>query len=269
MLFRFAGKDDFSALCTLWAEAFGDSPDYIESFYRTHFSPEFTAVCEMNGQVCAMANLLPCSLFSDGKKLPARYIYAVATLKSFRGRGIASDLMRFVCNFLEESNLCGFLSPAEKSLYEFYRPLGFTEAFAAKRLQLSPSNRPECSFEEISTDELLADRNSFFSDKGFVVWEKTQFSAFRRDMEADSAHFFKICSQNGHGYVVCYKLSSGWLITEAAANDELLKDAAAALGGAEVIVPCSALDENVFWNGMTFGQIFPKETPAWLGYDLQ
>ena len=269
MLFRFAAKKDLPALYTLWAEAFGDSPDYIEEFYRTHFSPEFTAVCETDGQVCAMANLLPCSLFSEGKTLPARYIYAVATLKSFRGKGIASDLMRFVCNFLTESGLCGFLSPAEKSLYEFYRPLGFTEGFAAKKLQLSPSARPECAFEEISTDELLAYRNSFFGDKGFVVWKKPQFSAFRKDMEADSVHFFKICSQNGHGYVVCYKAEEVWHITEAAANSELLKDAAAALGGAEVIVPCSALDEAAFWNGMTFGQLFPKDTPAWLGYDLQ
>jgi len=267
-LFRFAAIDDLPALCAIWSEAFGDSTDYIKEFYRTHFSPELTLVCEEDGQVCAMANLLPCSLLADGKLLPARYIYAVATLKSFRGRGIGSKLMTAVCDRLTAANLCGFLSPAEKSLYDFYRPIGFTEAFAAKKLHISASLRPKCDFEQISTEELLAVRNRFFAEKGCVLWEKPQFSAFRKDMEADSVHFFKICSQNGHGYVVCYKAEEVWHITEAAANSELLKDAAAALGGAEFTVPCAALESGCYWTGMTFGNIFPKAAPAWLGYDL-
>jgi len=268
-LFRFATNEDLPALYSLWSEAFGDPPNYIHTFYATHFSPSFTAVCELNGQVCAMANLLPSFLCVNGSHLPARYIYAVATLKSFRGKGIGSALMQFVANYLNQSSLYGYLSPAEKRLYDFYRPLGFVEAFALQKQTLSPSFRSPCSLLSITNEQILSLREQFFSSSGYAAWSLSSFSLIRDDIEGETGQFFKICSQNGQGYMLCYKLKEKWLIAEFAASHDLLMDAVSCLGSAEVYSPCCGFDENTVFTGMTLGQVFSPDKPAWLGYDLQ
>ena len=84
-------------LKALWREAFGDSEEFINSFFDTAYrSDKCFAVTEGDNVISALY-ILDCSF--EGRKLA--YIYAVATSKAYRGRGICKRLMQYTHESLE------------------------------------------------------------------------------------------------------------------------------------------------------------------------
>ena len=87
----------------LWQEAFGDSEEMLDGFAATGFSPDrFHCICEKEIPVSALY-WFDCQL--DGYKLA--YIYAVATLKSHQGQGLAKQLMTETHEILKVRRLRG------------------------------------------------------------------------------------------------------------------------------------------------------------------
>ncbi len=127
MDFRLAQPSDQPGICALWQEAFGDSREAVENFFRT-FPRCRSYVAAESGQVLAMVHALPQTLFPN---LPAAYLYAVATAPSHRRRGLCRRLMEAA---QEDLRTHGFrlavLTPAEPSLFEFYGAMGYTAAFS-------------------------------------------------------------------------------------------------------------------------------------------
>ena len=76
-------------LRTLWQEAFGDSAETLDAFFATGFSPDRCHYLMDDGELVSALYWLDCSM--EGKKLA--YLYAVATKKACRGRGLGSKAM--------------------------------------------------------------------------------------------------------------------------------------------------------------------------------
>ena len=81
--------EDIPALRALWKQAFGDTDAYLDSFFSRAFSPERALTAKENNKVVGALYWLDC-LWGE-KKLS--YIYAVATDKDHRGRGVCKALM--------------------------------------------------------------------------------------------------------------------------------------------------------------------------------
>jgi predicted acetyltransferase len=80
-----------------------------------------------------MLFLLPGALSYKKTALPAEYVYAVATLPEFRGRGYAATLTREAALLAAgegKSALC--LRPGDEGLYAYYAKQGFVKAFARR-----------------------------------------------------------------------------------------------------------------------------------------
>lgn len=107
----------------LWREAFGDSEDEILLFEEHAFSPDrFAYLRETDGTLAAALYYFDCT--ADGKKYA--YLYAIATAKAYRGRGLCRQLMARVHRSLAEQGYAGaLLLPAEESLYGFYEAMGY------------------------------------------------------------------------------------------------------------------------------------------------
>lgn len=125
-----SADDDFSSL---WAEAFGDSPEYIE-FYRKHKLPSAEMlVIRENGRIISMASFWPAALKLSGKDNTEKisqdvmYVYGVATAKEFRGRGLARQIISFAAY---KYQLPLILVPADEQLREYYRSQGFEDWFS-------------------------------------------------------------------------------------------------------------------------------------------
>lgn len=120
--FRYTTKKDRPALTKLWQEAFGDEIGYIDAFFETAYAPERSRVAVIDGEIAGMHFWFDCQL--DGQKLA--YLYAVATDKRFRGRGVATKLMEDGERLLKEHGYAGaILSPGSESLFRFYAGRGY------------------------------------------------------------------------------------------------------------------------------------------------
>ncbi len=114
----------------LWQEAFGDSENFINSFFHTAFSPDRCFAVTEGDKVLSALYILDCSF--EGRKIA--YIYAVATAKAERGKGLGKRLMRYTHERIKSSGYEGaVLVPGEKSLFDFYESLGYiTRAYKSK-----------------------------------------------------------------------------------------------------------------------------------------
>lgn len=114
---------DELACKALWQEAFGDGDDFIDSFLIRYYSRRRALTVEEQGQTVAMLHLLP----FDTELGRTTYIYGVATARSARHRGLASQLMRQAMTLIaERGDDAAFLipTPGEEWLRTFYEGFG-------------------------------------------------------------------------------------------------------------------------------------------------
>lgn len=171
-MIRFATKNDFPDIITLWNEAFGDSEREILFFLDYNFSSENTLVYELNHKVVSMLFLLEGDMILNGIKYPSYYLYAACTAESCRGRGIMAQLLQHSKTFAEAKNkyfIC--LMPGEKSLFDFYEKFGYKTIFTKKVLKIKSEDITDLNFkfeeEELSDNYFEKRLNAFGSFNRF------------------------------------------------------------------------------------------------------
>ena len=102
----------------LWQEAFDEPEDFTDLFFSKIYSPERChCILDQGVPVCALYWF---DCYVSGRKLA--YIYAVATLKSHRGQGLAQKLIREAHEILRQQGYAGvILVPAGEKLFGFYK----------------------------------------------------------------------------------------------------------------------------------------------------
>lgn len=209
MTVRCSKPTDIPALYALWQEAFGDTTETIDLFFDTCFQPENTLVAEMDGKPVAVLYLLENVLQTENGCFSAAYIYAAATAKQYRQRGLMSALLQYAHHTAEEHEWDFlYLVPADENLFRYYGSRGFQTAFYKQKHQLSRSvlqalaaenadvlpDTPEIRFSVRASAlqavphivwqmpvldfskrlEYAFDVQSVFCENGFAVWEQEQ-----------------------------------------------------------------------------------------------
>ncbi|MGM9589732.1 MAG: GNAT family N-acetyltransferase [Faecousia sp.] len=109
-------------LRSLWQQVFGDTDDFLDSFYRTACAPDRCRCVLVDDKVAAALYWIDCSL--DDQKLA--YIYAVATHPDYRGQGLCRRLMADVHDLLRRRGYAGaVLVPQDEGLRAMYRNMGY------------------------------------------------------------------------------------------------------------------------------------------------
>lgn len=139
MIFERAKKEHLSGLTALWHVCFGDEEADIRRFWEAAFEKMQVYHVREGKKSLAMLCVLPTQLIDEcGEGRSCGYFYAVCTAPEARGGGLCAKLMRFA-----EQNCghdCAALVPAEESLFEFYRKLGYQTAFYHKQYSISAQN---------------------------------------------------------------------------------------------------------------------------------
>ena len=113
---------DIAGLRFLWYEAFGDSDEFLDIFFMTAFSRDRCMRIRIGEEIAAALYWFDCSV--DDRKIA--YIYAVATLEKYRGKGLCRELMNAAHRCLAAVGFSGaVLVPSEKSLFGFYGKMGY------------------------------------------------------------------------------------------------------------------------------------------------
>ena len=168
MIIKEACREDIPRLTQLWQEAFSDPPAFIQGFFQAGFDPRRSAVA---GSGAGALYWFDCRF--SGKKIA--YIYAVATKKEYRGRGICRELMAYAHKALQEQGYAGaILVPADEGLAGMYEKMGY-RAIPDTPFAGRCGHRPLQELVEITGAEYGQLRRGFLPEGG-VEHGQTAFS---------------------------------------------------------------------------------------------
>lgn len=137
-MIRFAEQRDLPAIYSLWETCFPDEGGFNGYFFSHLYEPQHTLLLMQENTLCAMLQMLPYTLSVNGELREITYIYGVCTHPSHRRRGYAAELLeRSFALDKEKNRAASILIPAEKWLFEFYRPFGYAETFYLSRRSLT------------------------------------------------------------------------------------------------------------------------------------
>ncbi len=159
-------------LKALWKEAFYDTDDFLEDFFNIAFNENRFNSVFLDNQLAGALYWFDANI--EGKK--TAYIYAVATKKAYRGKGVASFLIKETFSLLKTKGYeFAILVPSNKELFSFYEKLGFyicghTESFTVK------SSENQIKIEEIGIEEYINLRNLYNAENSlFIANENIEF----------------------------------------------------------------------------------------------
>lgn len=153
-------------LRALWKEAFGDTDAFLDVFFSTAFDPRRCRCITEDNQTVAALYWFDATCENQS----FAYVYAVATAKAARGRGLCRKLMDDTAAHLKNLGYQGILLvPQDEGLRIMYRKMGYRDATtitetvcAAGEIPIAPT--------EISAEDYAARRISLLPS-GSVIQE--------------------------------------------------------------------------------------------------
>lgn len=121
MIIKAPGSGDIRQLRALWQEAFGDEDTFLNGFFETAWSPERSRCAVVEKDPAAALYWFDCSL--GGRKIA--YLYAVATAKRHRGKGLCRALMEDTHAHLREKGYAGAVLVPAEGLFAMYGSMGY------------------------------------------------------------------------------------------------------------------------------------------------
>lgn len=157
-------KSQLPALRALWQEAFGDSEAFLDCFFQVAYAPDRCRCLMIDDTPVAALYWFDCTC--RGRRLA--YLYAVATAKAHRGKGLCHALMADTHRHLAILGYAGtVLVPGDPTLFSFYEKMGYAVcshvAEFASRAAIAPVR-----VWEIGIDNYAAFRRQFLPERGVL-----------------------------------------------------------------------------------------------------
>lgn len=147
----------------LWQEAFGDSEETIKDFFAIGFSPDrYHYISDGDTPVSALY-WFDCQL--AGQKIA--YIYALATLKSHRGQGLAHRLLLETHKILKKKGYAGAVLVPGEGLFPFYEEIGY-QTFGYIHCFICQAGGEPVALREIDTEEYARLRRTYLPADGVI-----------------------------------------------------------------------------------------------------
>lgn len=146
---RLAREGDVGAIRQIWRASFPGDEAFCDWYLKSVFRPENALVWTQDAQPRGMLHLVPARVAAGDRVVSCAYVYAVATLPPWRGRGVAAAL-------LEEAQALSLgrgasllmLVPQSEGLFEYYRRQGFETAFSRGRREIALPGAPRLGARE-------------------------------------------------------------------------------------------------------------------------
>lgn len=166
----------------LWKQAFGDTDQFLDSFFTFGFSPDRCRQITIDGKVVSALYWFDCSF--SGKRIA--YLYAVATDKAFRGQGLCRILMEDTHRHLKALGYEGaFLVPVASDLFSFYEQLGYRVCSSIREFTCKASGTASLRF--ITAEDYIRLRSKYLPagsvepGEGMLVFLKEQYFCYAGD----------------------------------------------------------------------------------------
>lgn len=224
--YKNAEKKYQTELKKMWQEIFEDKAEYINLFFDNMYKDEYCFIAIDNEKVVAMMYFLPATMVRKHEKIEGRYVYAVATDKNYRGRGIMSALESYASNVVALKGV-EFLTlvPATESLFSMYEKIGYKTYEYHKKLEFNPheyTRSDNVLIEKISFDSLDNLRQNFLNRfEEYIYIDDNEYA--KKELLFLGAKIYKIGDDKEIGYVICFVNDEKLQIKECALSERLLK----------------------------------------------
>lgn len=169
-------NEHIPALRALWKEAFGDPDAYLDLFFHTAFSYDRCYAVTEGKEVQAALYVLR----AEADFRPIAYLYAIATRRAYRSRGLCRRLMEETHRALADAGYVGaILVPSEPSLFAFYEKMGYKTATGIHTLHAA-AGEEKIPLRRVGKDEyamarrrLLPPHSVIQEKEGLALLEKT------------------------------------------------------------------------------------------------
>ena len=217
-----ASRKDIPALKRIWAACFGGEKEYADFYYRTRFRPKETLVWREKGVPVSMMTLMPLTIAGQA----GAYVYAVATLPGYRGRGLVRKLSAFAENVLRQQGRTFMaLVPAEPPLFAFYEKLGYRTSFYQweKELSCPEGGRELTSFARCHFGKFAKLREEYFSGfPGGAAHPKRELRYIYRELCRYNGGVFTFLEDGAERYAAFTRTEDGIWLRECSARDPIL-----------------------------------------------
>ena len=161
----YPAPEQVNGLRSLWKEAFGDTDSFLDSFWDTAFAFDRCRCITADGEVAAALYWLDCRC--DGA--PMAYIYAVATAKKHRGKGLCRQLLADTHAHLKNLGYAGcILVPGSEALFAMYGKMGYAPFCGMNTVSYSAGE--PISVQEVTAEEYGKLRKAYLPEHG--VWQE-------------------------------------------------------------------------------------------------
>lgn len=188
----------------LWRVCFNDTEEFIRLFFDNVYQEENTLVIEKRGQLVSALQIIPYTLWMEGKEVPVAYICGVCTHPDERGKGYMNQLMREADELLKHRNIpLASLIPAEPWLFDVYRKGGYAEAFYDSMECYFPASPVEEDSNPISTTSLPVPEAYLYFDKKLrerracMLHTEADFRIIRKDLAIENGNVFVAKNKEG------------------------------------------------------------------------
>jgi len=225
------------SLKRIWRECFGDEGRYIDFLFDVILGPgDVLAALDGGGNPQAMLCVRKAELTAPvGEPGACAYIYGVATLPQFQGRGLSTLLLEEAHRRLAAEGVsASVLVPASESLHTFYSMRGYEAAFPLRRAAVTPRALPArplpCVLEAGELGQLEELRRASFGDSGlFVRWDREYLDAIGAECRLSGGEVLRYSCGGERGYAVCYDGGKRMAVKEITASGRVLDSVLAAL----------------------------------------
>lgn len=267
----YAGREQLSDITELWMEAFEDEREYVEFYMEHRFSEDNMLVYLQDDRPVAMLSILPLTLHWEGRRIPAGYVYAVATGREYRRRGYAAELL----SYAHEQYGVLVLEPADETLAKYYRRMGFREAFYVNEYDL-PLERTdgrgiEARMERkqqkywlltVTPSEYVQLRDSYFMGEGYAQWDREMIAYALLENDFCGGYAYKVF-HDGQEDLLLYRMEEGVLrVVETTLTDEALCDVCRKL---QLPAKTAHVRRRASTGGRSFGMLW-SDIPLTGGY---
>lgn len=157
-------KNQIPELKNIWQNAFGDSNDFIDSFFNVAFNPKRCRCILENEKIVSVLYWFNCVL--EGQKIA--YIYAVATIKEEQNKGYSSHLLKNTLDHLKQNGYAGaILVPGSESLFNFYEKQGFKTTCLVNEKEVKPQSK-KIKINKINKTHFASLRKQFLKSQDVI-----------------------------------------------------------------------------------------------------
>lgn len=224
-MIEFARETDREGIIYLWNASFGDSFDWIKSYYANRTVGQTLLYRTDDGVVAAMLEMLPVSIQDCENFFSGFYIYAACTLPNFRGQGLMHALIEESCRIAQGEGLdFASLIPQTCALVAFYEKQGFCVPIKNSVWIYNTSQSSVISPSSMSEDEFVTLKESYERQYSCVMLhDRTFIRLIYRQVLASGGSVLKINHCDSVVYSICFYENNSLKIQEISSGNQTIR----------------------------------------------